>query len=52
MTDMLRRSLAPITEEAWKEIDLQASPTLLVWHVVIAGGETLTETNRTSALKQ
>jgi uncharacterized linocin/CFP29 family protein len=28
MTDILRRSLAPITEEAWKEIDLQASRTL------------------------
>jgi uncharacterized linocin/CFP29 family protein len=28
MTDFLRRSLAPITEEAWKEIDLQASRTL------------------------
>ena len=28
MTDLLRRSLAPITEEAWKEIDLQASRTL------------------------
>jgi uncharacterized linocin/CFP29 family protein len=28
MTDILRRSLAPITEEAWKEIDLQASQTL------------------------
>jgi len=28
MTDILRRSMAPITEEAWKEIDLQASRTL------------------------
>jgi uncharacterized linocin/CFP29 family protein len=28
MTDILRRSLAPITEEAWKEIDLQAARTL------------------------
>jgi uncharacterized linocin/CFP29 family protein len=28
MTDILRRSLSPITEEAWKEIDLQASRTL------------------------
>ena len=25
MTDILRRSLAPVTDEAWKEIDLQAS---------------------------
>ncbi len=28
MTDILKRSLAPITEEAWKEIDLQATRTL------------------------
>jgi uncharacterized linocin/CFP29 family protein len=28
MTDILRRSLAPFTEGAWKEIDLQASRTL------------------------
>jgi len=28
MTDILRRSLAPLTDEAWKEIDNQASRTL------------------------
>ncbi len=28
MTDILRRSLAPITQEAWRQIDLQASRTL------------------------
>lgn len=28
MTDILRRSLAPVTEEAWKEIDQQATRTL------------------------
>jgi uncharacterized linocin/CFP29 family protein len=28
MTDILRRSLAPVTDEAWKEVDLQAARTL------------------------
>ena len=28
MTDILRRSLAPVTDEAWKEIDSQATRTL------------------------